>query len=541
MPASITLSSLNFALPDGRVLFSDLNFSFNQECTGLVGANGTGKTTLLKLIAGELPPSAGHVSVSGRLAVLRQRLAPEPGETLADLFGVRAALANLRRAEAGEADAWEAADWTLDARLAEALGRAGLGAGMDVPLASLSGGQRTRAGLAAMVFGAPDFLLLDEPTNNLDREGRDAVASLLAGWRGGALVVSHDRELLEGMDAIVELTTLGARRYGGGWSAFEARKALELDAAYRDLSEAERQLDETREKVQLAAEKKARKDGAGKRKAIRGGAPRILLGAMKRRAEASSGDLQNLSERQMAEADAAARAAREKIEILETLKVTLPSSGLPASRTVLAVRNLVAGYEPRTPVIRELSFELRGPERVVVAGPNGSGKSTLLKVLTGTLSPFSGAARIAVPYVMLDQDVSLLQPAETILENFRRLNPQSEENACRAALARFRFRAGAALQQVATLSGGERLRAGLACVFGGPAPPQLLILDEPTNHLDVTALEAVEAGLVAYDGALLAVSHDPAFLERIGTTRRIDLSSGPQTLFRNVIPGPDFS
>ena len=254
MPASITLSSLNFALPDGRVLFSDLNFSFNQERTGLVGANGAGKTTLLKLIAGELQPSAGHVSVSGRLAVLRQRLAPEPGETLADLFGVRAALANLRRAEAGEADAWETADWTLDARLAEALGRAGLAADMDTPLASLSGGQRTRAGLAALIFGEPDFLLLDEPTNNLDREGRDAVASLLAGWRGGALVVSHDRELLEGMDAIVELTTLGARRYGGGWSAFEARKALELDAAHRDLSDAERQMDETREKAQLAAE-----------------------------------------------------------------------------------------------------------------------------------------------------------------------------------------------------------------------------------------------------------------------------------------------
>jgi ATPase subunit of ABC transporter with duplicated ATPase domains len=250
---------------------------------------------------------------------------------------------------------------------------------------------------------------------------------------------------------------------------------------------------------------------------------------MKRRAEASSGDLQNLSERQIAEAEAAAREAREKIEILETLKVTLPSSGLPSGRTVLTVRDLVAGYDTEAPVIRGLSFELRGPERVAVAGPNGSGKSTLLRVLTGRLSPFSGEARIAVPYVMLDQDVSLLQPRETILENFRRLNPQADENACRAALARFRFRAGAALQQVATLSGGERLRAGLACVLGGPAPPQLLILDEPTNHLDITALEAVEAGLVAYDGALLVVSHDAAFLDRIGISRSVDLRSGPNS------------
>ncbi len=525
MTASITLSSLNFALPDGRVLFSDLNFSFNQERTGLTGANGAGKSTLLQLIVGELAPSAGRVCVAGRLGVLRQRFAPDTDETLADLFGARAAFAALRRADAGEADAWEEADWTLEARLAEALGRAGLDAAPETRLAALSGGQRTRAALAALVFTEPDFLLLDEPTNNLDREGRDAVASLLAGWRGGALVVSHDRELLEGMDAVVELTRLGARRYGGGWSAFEARKALELDAAHRDLSAAERQLGETRGKVQAAAERKARKDGAGTRKAAKGGAPRILRGAMKRRAEASSGDLQNLSERLIAEAETAARAARERIEILETLNVTLPSSGLAAGKTVLALRDVAAGYNPGAPILRGLSFDMRGPERIALSGPNGSGKSTLLKVITGSLAPFAGEARMSVPFVMLDQDVSLLRPGETILGNFRRLNPQAAENACRSALARFRFRADAALQQVATLSGGERLRAGLACVLGGPAPPQLLILDEPTNHLDIASLEAVEAGLLAYDGALLVVSHDAAFLERVGVSRQIALAS----------------
>jgi len=525
MTASITLSSLNFALPDGRVLFSDLNFSFNQERTGLTGANGAGKSTLLRLIAGELAPSAGRVRVAGRLGVLRQRFAPDTGETVADLFGARAALAALRRAETGEGDAWEDADWTLEARLAEALGRAGLDAAPETRLAALSGGQRTRAGLAALVFAEPDFLLLDEPTNNLDREGREAVASLLAGWRGGALVVSHDRELLEGMDAIAELTRLGARRYGGGWSAFEARKALELGAAHRDLSEAERQLAETRGKVQAAAERKARKDGAGTRKAAQGGAPRLLLGAMKRRAEASSGDLQNLSERQIGEAETAARAARERIEILETLKVTLPSSGLAAGKVVLALRDVAAGYNPGAPILRGLSFDMRGPERIALSGPNGSGKSTLLKVITGSLAPFAGEARMSVPFVMLDQDVSLLLPGETILGNFRRLNPQAAENACRSALARFCFRADAALQQVAALSGGERLRAGLACVLGGPAPPQLLILDEPTNHLDIASLEAVEAGLLAYDGALLVVSHDAAFLERVGVSRQIALAS----------------
>ncbi|MEX1252439.1 MAG: hypothetical protein WEA77_14775 [Hyphomonas sp.] len=178
------------------------------------------------------------------------------------------------------------------------------------------------------------------------------MASLLAGWRGGAPVVSHDRERLEGMNAIVELTRLGARRYGGGWSAFEARKALEPGAAHRDLSEAERQLGETRGKVQAAAERKVRKAGAGTRKAAKGGAPRLLLGAMKRRAEASSGDLQHLSERQIAEAETAARAARQHIEIPETLKVTLPSSGFAAGKAVLALRDVAAGLLPGAPIHR---------------------------------------------------------------------------------------------------------------------------------------------------------------------------------------------
>jgi ATPase subunit of ABC transporter with duplicated ATPase domains len=130
-------------------------------------------------------------------------------------------------------------------------------------------------------------------------------------------------------------------------------------------------------------------------------------------------------------------------------------------------------------------------------------------------------------FALFDQRVSLLDPAISIRDNFRRINPTADENACRAALARFMFRADAALQLVSTLSGGQLLRAGLACVLGGPRPPALLILDEPTNHLDIDSIEAVEAGLRAYDGALLIVSHDEAFLDAVGITRRLDLASLP--------------
>jgi len=527
MPATITLQNLGWSTPDGHDLFHNLDLSFGAERTGLVGRNGVGKTTLLRLVTGDLTPQAGTVSTDGRLAVLRQSVRPGPDETVADLFGARQGLALLARAEAGKADADElaTADWTLEARMATALAELGLDVPADTPLLELSGGQATRAALAALTFAEPDFLLLDEPTNNLDRDGRDAVVGLLGRWKAGAVVISHDRELLDTMDAIVELTSLGATRYGGNWSHYRERKAIELAAAKHDLADAERRADEVRKNAQLAAERQARRDSAGKKMAAKGGIPRIILGGMKENAENTGAAGRRMAEKQGREADEAASTARRKIEILQPLTVDIPSTGLASGKTVLRLDGVTAGYEPGQPVLRELSLSVIGPERVAIIGPNGSGKTTLLSLVTGTLAPSAGTVEVMTRFAMLDQRVSLLDPGLSIAENFARLNPGADLTTCRAALARFMFRADAALQVVGTLSGGQMLRAGLAAVLG-TSPPQLLILDEPTNHLDIEAIEAVEAGLRAYDGALLVVSHDEAFLEAVGITRRIALDRG---------------
>ena len=208
--------------------------------------------------------------------------------------------------------------------------------------------------------------------------------------------------------------------------------------------------------------------------------------------------------------------------MLQPLTVAVPSTGLPAGRAVLRIEAASVGYGAR-PVIRDLSVTITGPERIALTGPNGSGKTTLLALVAGQLTPWTGTVRLMTSVAMLDQQVSLLDPSVSIRDNFRRLNPDADENDCRASLARFMFRADAALQVVGSLSGGQLLRAGLACVLGG-RPPQLLILDEPTNNLDLDSIAAVEAGLRAYDGALLVVSHDEAFLEAIGITRRLYLT-----------------
>ncbi|MCD7060019.1 ABC-F family ATP-binding cassette domain-containing protein [Pelagibacterium xiamenense] len=522
---SITVSNLSWSTPDGHTLFENLDLAFAPQRTGLIGRNGVGKSTLLSLIAGTLAPQSGAIARDGTLGILRQSVRPEAGETIASLFGTTEALALLERAEAGTANTDElaTADWTLEARMAVALDKLGLSATPQTPLSTLSGGQRTRAMLAALIFAEPDFILLDEPTNNLDRDGRDAVIALLAAWRGGAVVISHDRELLETMDQIVEMTTLGVTVYGGNWTHYHERKAIELASARHDLATAERRIAEVDRKVQETRERKAHKDSTGRRRRAKGDTPKILLNAMRNKAENTSGENARLATRQREDAAKQAAEAREKIEVLDPLAVALPPADLPRGKTVLQLAAVSAGYDPDTPVIRDFSLEVTGPERIAVTGPNGSGKTTLLKLITGDLAPFSGTIRVPARLALLDQQVALLERTQTIRDNFRRLNPQSTENACRAALARFRFRADAALRTVDSLSGGQMLRAGLACTLGGPTPPQLLILDEPTNHLDLDAIEAIEAGLKAYDGALLVVSHDRPFLKAIGIEREITL------------------
>ncbi|WIW88770.1 ABC-F family ATP-binding cassette domain-containing protein [Sphingobium sp. V4] len=528
MPAplsAITLSNLGWSAPDRTPVLTGLDFRFSPERIGLIGRNGVGKSTLLALVAGERRPATGDVRVGGSIAMLRQTQAPETGQTIADLFDARAALALLDRAETGAATIpeLEQCDWTLPARLADALAEVGLANDPATPLAHLSGGQRTRAALAAAMAARPDWLLLDEPTNHLDADGRDALIALLERWRGGAIIVSHDRTLLERMDSIVELTGLGLTRYGGNWSAYRACKVVELAAAHHALDHAERSASDLARKIQRATERKQRRDGAGARHAAKGDMPRILLGQRKNQAERSGGNAARLADRQRAQSERTIADARAQIEILAPLTVALPAACVATNRTLLRLEDVTAGHDPADPPIRHLSLAMTGPERIAITGPNGAGKSTLLQLVAGQIAPLSGVLHRPIACALLDQDAGLLDPGATIADNFARLHPGTTRNAVHAALARFRFRAELALQRVEALSGGQRLRAALACVLGGETLPPLLLLDEPTNHLDLDSIATIEQGLAAYDGALMVVSHDPAFLDAIGISRRIAL------------------
>jgi ATPase subunit of ABC transporter with duplicated ATPase domains len=525
MTCFLTLDALSLSTPDGTPLFRDLTLSLGQERVGLVGHNGSGKSTLLRAIMGDVAPPGGHIHPSGTVGMLQQSL--DETQDLAGALGVTSAFACLSRLEAGQGSVEDAtvADWTLPSRIKQALAETGLRQiPLDTPVAILSGGERIRAALARQILEAPDLLLLDEPTNNLDTEGREAIANLLRTWPGGLLIASHDRDLLEQVDRIVDLSPVGVTIFSGGWSEFAAARDAAREAAESDLARASDALKRTRKSAQQAKEKQDRRDKAGRAARAKGDAPKMLLDKRQERAEATRGKGSALAARQMAESEEDLAAARVRIEILAPITMDLPPCGLPSGRRLIDFRGVEMKFGDRH-LFGPLDFQLTGPERVAIAGPNGSGKSTLLGLATGDLQPTNGTtSRLTENVALLDQHVSLLAPGETIVDNMHRLNPGLSANAAHAALARFGFRNDDALQVAGTLSGGEKLRAGLACVFARETPPDLLILDEPTNHLDLRAIEALETGLNAWDGAILLVSHDTAFVDAIGVTRFLELT-----------------
>jgi ATPase subunit of ABC transporter with duplicated ATPase domains len=524
MPAFLILDSISLSAPDGRPLFDRLTLALGCERTGLVGRNGSGKSTLLRLMAGQAEASSGSVQRIGSIGMLAQLA--DDRQTVAQALGVADDLARLRRLESGDGSLDDAAeaDWTLEARLHAALVETGLPAmPLDRSIASLSGGERTRAALARLLIEAPDLLLLDEPTNNLDADGRQAVAQLLERWQGGALVASHDRALLERADRIVELTPVGITVFGGAWSAFAEQRAAARARAGAELERASDALRNTERSLQKSREKKARRDSAGRAYAGSGSQAGILLDAQKQRAEASGARESHLADRLIGDRTDALVEARAKVEILTPLAIDLPKTNLPGGRQLIVLRDVVMSFGDR-PLFGPLSFEVRGPERIAIRGVNGSGKTTLFRLMSGELNAMSGdVRRLTGRIAVLDQHVGLLDPAASILDNLRRLNPELTGNEAHAALARFAFRNRAALQIAGTLSGGERLRAGMACVFATPQPPFLLLLDEPTNHLDLASIEELEHALRGFDGALIVISHDQAFLQAIGIQREIVL------------------
>jgi ATP-binding cassette, subfamily F, member 3 len=460
---------------------------------GLVGRNGTGKSTLFRAIRGELATESGTIAIPPRWRVgsLAQE-APNGPESLIEVV-LKADLerdALLREADTAHDPHRIAEIQTrlvdIDAHSAPARAAAilsGLGfstADQARPVSEFSGGWRMRVALAATLFAAPDLLLLDEPTNYLDLEGTLWLEDHLANYPRTVIVISHDRDLLEtSVDQILHLDRGKLTLYRGGYSSFEEQRA-------------------TREMLDAKAVK---------------------------RQEAERKRLQAFVDRFKAKASKA-RQAQSRVKMLERMKpvaalvtedvreISFPAPEKALSPPIIAVDDVSVGYDPKKPVLNRVTLRIDNDDRIALLGSNGNGKSTLVKLLADRLKPFSGnitrAEKLAVAYFAQHQLDELNEEA-SVYDHVRKLMPEAPEARVRARAGAIGFSGKAADTKVASLSGGEkaRLLLGLATFFG----PNMIILDEPTNHLDIDSRAALAEAINEFPGAVIMVSHDRYLIE----------------------------
>ncbi|ADB34154.1 ABC transporter related protein [Kribbella flavida DSM 17836] len=527
----VVCSSLSFTWPDDTPVFQDLAFTAGAGRTGLVAPNGAGKSTLLKLIAGELTPTSGSVSVDGVLGYLPQSLPLVGDLTVAEVLGVQPVIDAIDAIEAGDVHERHFTtvgnDWDIEERTRAQLDRLGLDAELDRRLSTFSGGQVISLGLAAQLLKQPGVLLLDEPTNNLDLDARRKLYAVLENWNGCLLLVSHDRALLDRMDRIAELERGEVTSYGGNFSAYEEAVEQEREIAEKNIRSAEQELKREKRELQQARERAQRRASTAQRNLKDAGLARIVAGNLKRSAEVSAAKSNAVHANRLSDAkaklDEAGRARRDEPKIA----LELPGTSVPAGRTVFEGSGLKVPFADLF-AGEGAALSIRGPERIALTGPNGSGKSTVLRWIQGELE--AGRVKRADGRIAyLSQRLDLLDLDRTVAQNLAAFAPTMPEAQRLNLLARFLFRGQRIHLPVAALSGGERLRATLACVLYAEPAPQLLLLDEPTNNLDLVSVERLESALNAYQGAFVVVSHDERFLAQINLTRRLTLAEGRLT------------
>ncbi|WP_221798145.1 ABC-F family ATP-binding cassette domain-containing protein [Oceanobacter mangrovi] len=522
----ITLYSVSCLLANGRAVFNHLDHHFDQRKTGLIGRNGCGKSTLARIMAGLQQPTSGHCSSAGYIHYLAQQVCFEPHETLASLAGVEQQLAALQRIEAGssaEQDFEILADqWDLPTRLQQQLEQYGLSHLQPAtPARTLSGGEAMQIALIGARLSNPDWLILDEPGNHLDYQHRQALLQQLKDWPGGLIVVSHDRQLLNAMECIVELSPTGLTRYGGNFSFYQQAKADQQQLAMAQLQHCKtarkRQQDAAHQ--QLQRQQKRASQGAKQHKTSN--QSKILLDRQQQRSELSSAALQQQLQARQQQLDQQVKQAADKVAAEQAIHLHPLQLATNSQRLIAELTDVVL---PNSATNTPLSLRLYGQQRLAITGPNGCGKSTLLKLIHGRLPATAGHCDVRVHSQLIDQHLSLLNPKLGTLEQLQTVNRTRSESELRMRLAQLGLDADHILLPTGLLSGGERLKAALACVLYSDQPAPLLLLDEPTNHLDLPSITALETLLRQYPGCLIVVSHDEVFLGNLELQQRLEFN-----------------
>ncbi|MBB6451017.1 ATP-binding cassette subfamily F protein 3 [Geomicrobium halophilum] len=494
------------------------------ERVALVGRNGSGKTTLLKIITGEMPYDSGalHMPKSQTWGFLAQDTGLESDQSIWDeMLSVFASLRkvekDIRELELKMADpniyedpnAYEAILKEYDEKQEHFRAAGGyhyeadirsILSGLnfnhlsyDLPISTLSGGQKTRLALGKLLLSKPDLLILDEPTNHLDINTLNWLENYLNGYEGAVLMVSHDRYFLDRIvTKVYEIAHTRAPMYYGNYSQFLEKRAKDVELQQKAY---EKQQDEIAQLETFIAKN-------------------IVRASTSKRAQSRRKKLENMERIDAPAADA--KSASMSFDISQK-----------SGNDVLVARGLSFAYPHKKPLFSNINLDINRGESVAIIGPNGTGKTTLLKILGGHLEGTSGnvqyGSKVSVGYY--DQEQAQLNPKKTVLDELWDEHPQVIEKEIRTVLGRFLFSGEDVLKLVHSLSGGEKARLVLAKLMMQKA--NLLLFDEPTNHLDLDSKEVLEDALLDYPGTMVFISHDRYFLNRL-STRTIEFTEDQQ-------------
>jgi ATPase subunit of ABC transporter with duplicated ATPase domains len=527
----ILLQNISFGFPGGDLLFNYTHLTIPSHTkSALVGSNGMGKSTLLKMIAGEIQPLSGNITTSGSVFYIPQMFGNFNHLTIAECLKIDQKLNALQKITNGEADEiyFEILndDWDIEERCQQALEHWGLdNFELSQKLEGLSGGQKTKVFLAGIQISQPDIIILDEPTNHLDLDGRKILYDLIDKTDATVVIVSHDRTLLNLVDTIFELSNQGIATYGGNYDFYAEQKEVEEEALHNDIHAKERALKKAKEKERETLERKQKLDAKGKQKQEKSGVARIMMNTLRNNAEKNSSKLKSVHAEKISGISDGLRDLRSSLKNSEQMKVNFNDSNLHSGKILITAEDINFNYGNGNLWKENVNLEIRSGERISIKGSNGSGKTSLIKLLLGNTEPSEGIIdRAEFNSIYIDQEYSLIDNDSTLYDFVQTFNDHAlQEFEVKTLLSRFLFGKDTWDKKCGMLSGGERLRLLLCGLSISNKAPDMIILDEPTNNLDLQNVEILTHSIKDYHGTLLVISHDEVFLEEIGIDRELML------------------
>ncbi|NLZ74055.1 MAG: ABC-F family ATP-binding cassette domain-containing protein [Bacteroidales bacterium] len=528
---SIVVHNLGYTHPDGEKLFNSVSFSIQEgEKVALIGANGCGKSTIFKILAGQIQPTEGEISITEKLCYLPQQFNLNESQTIAEALGVSKKIEALQAILKGSVDEKHYQDleddWDIENRLQRNLAKWKMGT-IDIQrkMKSLSGGEKTKIALTRIALDVSKIILLDEPSNHLDLDARLVLYQFIKESVATIMVISHDRALLNQLEVMLELTPNGLERYGGNYDFYKVQRTQQEEAFYSQLKEQEKNIRQSLQRSQQLAEQRQKKESRGRKRKEKGGLPRIIAGGLAGKAQQTTSRMKAEQEGKVEQLKNQLTEIHQRIKESIPLKIQLSPSDTHFGKILVQAKAINVRYNAIELWEEPLSFHIKAGDRVHLLGANGSGKTTLIQLVQSKLKVSTGCLFVAdFTSLYIDQEYSLLEDEKTLMNQMQVFNEKAlPESELYTLLHRHQFPSTVWDKKCKQLSGGEKMKLLLCCMSLRNNTPDLLLLDEPTNNIDVQSQEILSDVLKEYKGTMLVVSHDTYFVEQIDLNKAITL------------------